>query len=280
MASAAVLVTVGCSTTASTTASTPRPTSWPVTGLHYAPNDNFSASGRYLTNSDGFNLADVSSYAKAELDRLPAGVRGLAWLGACSGANASFRSTVGAFAGDPKLFGFYLMDEPTPSTCPPASLKAENAWIHAHVPGVKTFIILENRGTETNPTFSGSYTPENSGLDLIGLDPYPVRSGLRSPSYAEIGEYVQAAEQAGWPQSSIVPIYQAFGGGNYPNDAGGYWVLPTATQERNMLADWAALVPHPVFDYVYSWGPQAGDTSLSQSPALRAVFAAKNTDRT
>ena len=87
---------------------------------------------------------------------------------------------------------------------------------------------------------------------------------------------------SGWPrraagrESSMVPVYQTFGGGNYPDDANGYWVLPTVAQERQILANWAAAIPNPKFDYAYSWGSQEGDTALSQSPALRAVFADKN----
>lgn len=254
----------------------PPPAPWPVTSLHYTPNGNFSQSGRYLPGADGFNLADVSGYAKKQLDGLPGGVRGLVWLGDCGGATAAFRSTVDAFAGDPKLFGFYVMDEPTPSTCPARNLLAEDDWIHAHVPGAKTFAILENLGRETRPTFAGTYTPKDSGLDLIGIDPYPVRSELSGPGYAEIAAYVRSAEAIGWPESSIVPVYQTFGGGRYFDDANGYWVLPTAAQERQMLARWAAVVPRPQFDYAYSWGSQNADTALGQSPALQAVFAQKN----
>jgi hypothetical protein len=272
LTSLAVLAVAGCGTTS--TYSTPGAPPWPVTSLHYAPNDNFGQSGQYLPRADGFNLADVKSYAKSELDNLPADMHGLVWLGDCGGATASFRSAVDAFAGDPKLFGFYVVDEVTPSTCPAANLLAEDNWIHAHVPGAGTFAILENLGRETSPTFADSYTPRNLGLDLIGLDPYPVRSELKSPDYAEIAEYVRAAEAIGWPLSSIVPVYQAFGGG-YPDD-GGHWVLPTAAQERQILADWAAVVPYPKFDYAYSWGSQHGDAALNQSPALQGVFAEKN----
>lgn len=267
----AILTVAGCSS------ATTRPpgTSWPVTSLHYTSNDNFSQSGHYVPGADGFNLADVGS-SKTEMDRLPPGVRGLVWLGRCDGATAAFRSAVGAFIGDPKLFGFYVMDEPTPSTCPAANLLAEDNWIHAHVPGAKTFAILAHLGHASQAKFSGSYTPRDSGLDLIGLDPYPVRSELPSPRYEEIAEYVRSAEAIGWPKSSIVPVYQAFGGGNYPDDSNGYWVLPTPDQERQILASWAEVVPHPQFDYAYSWGSQAGDDALSQSPDLRAVFAEKN----
>jgi hypothetical protein len=272
LASVTALVVAGCSSSPAPVHTAP----WPTTGLHYTPNGNFGQAGQYLPGTDGFNLADVKDYQKSALDSLPAGVRGLVWLGVCNGATASFRSAVDAYRGDPKLFGFYIMDEPSPSTCPARHLLAEDRWIHEHVPGAVTFAILQNLGSETTPTFAGSYTPKNSGLDLIGLDPYPVRSELRSPGYVEISQYVRMAEALGWPLASIVPVYQAFGGGNYPDDANGYWQLPTAAQERQLLADWAVLVPHPKFDYTYSWGPQQGDNSLSQSPALRGVFTAKN----
>ena len=288
----AVLAIAGCSSTTSThpatvpasRASAPASTAiapanaatvpastapWPVTRLHYAPNSNFGQAGEYLPGADGFNLVDIDS--KSQLDGLPAGLRGLVYIGTCDGATASFQSAVDVYAGDPRLFGFYVADEPLPWKCLAANLLAENNWIHAHVPGAKTFAILENLGPQIAPTYAGSYTPGDSGLDLIGIDPYPVRSGVLSPDFGEIGRYVRAAEAHGWPRASIVPVYQAFGGGGYSN-----WVLPTAAQERRMLAAWAAVVPAPKFDYAYSWGPQLGDRALSQSPALQAVFAAKN----
>ncbi len=271
---AVVLAVTGCSVTRAPAPAAAAP--WPVTGLHYTSNGNFSRSGKYLPATDGFTLADIDSSTRKDLDSLPSGVRGLVWLGDCGGATAAFRSTVDSFAGDPKLFGFYIMDEPTPSTCPARNLLAEDNWIHEHVPGAKTFAILENLGRATQPDFAGSYTPRDSGLDLVGIDPYPVRSELGSPGYGDIARYVSGAEAIGWPQSSIVPVYQAFGGPSYSDDANGYWVLPTASQERQLLAEWAAVVPHPRFDYAYSWGSQRGDTALSQSPALRTIFAEKN----
>ncbi len=270
LTSLVALALAGCTGTASTRSGT----SWPAASLHYAPDGNFGGSGQYTPRADGFNLADVRS--RAELDSLPAGVRGLVWLGDCGGATAGFRAAVGAFAGDPKLFGFYVADDVVPSACPAARLLAEDTWIHAHVPGARTFALVENLSRATSPSFTGSYTPANSGLDLIGIDPYPVRSELVAPAYAEIAMYVRAAEAQGWPQGSIVPVYQTFGGGGYHDDGNGQWVMPTAAQENQILADWAAVVPAPLFDYAYSWGPQNGDTALSQSPALRAVFAAKN----
>jgi hypothetical protein len=210
------------------------------------------------------------------LNSLPAGVKGLVWIGYCGGADSVFQTMVSPFIGNPKLFGFYVIDEPFPSGCPATNLKAEDDWIHAHVPGAKAFAVLDNQGPATAPAY-GWYTPANSDLDLVGLDPYPVRSELSSPDYNEIALRVTAAKAAGWPLSSLVPVYQAFGGGTQTDDAGGQWVLPTAAQEDTILADWAAVVPTPVFDYAFSWGSQSGDVALSQAPALQSIFLTKNT---
>jgi hypothetical protein len=251
-----------------------RAAQWPTTSLHYAGNGNLGSAGSYLPGADGFNLADVSTVAQT--DALPAGVRALVWIGSCDGATARFAAAVDAFIGHPKLFGFYLMDEPYPSGCAPANLKAESDWVHAHVPGARTFVVLTNLGPASAPSYLGAYSAANTDLDLVGLDAYPVRSELASPDYREIARRVAAAEAAGWPLASLVPVYQVFGGGSEKDDAGGHWVLPTVPQLRHLLADWAAAVPDPVFDYVYSWGVQFGDSALAGSPDLRAVFRAKN----
>jgi hypothetical protein len=243
-----------------------------TTRWHYTANGNFGPSGQYLPGAVGFNLADVSSVS--DLNRLPAGVLGLVWIGYCGGPDRTFRAKVSPMIGDARTFGFYLMDEPDPRTCPPANMKAECDWIHSHMPSAKTFALLENRGLATDPTFANTYTPANSALDLIGLDPYPVRSGLPSPDYGEIAGYVQAAEEIGWPQSSLVPVFQAFGGGDWLG--GGTWTLPTPAEEQQLLSVWASVLPAPLFDYAYSWGQQNGDQSLSTSPALQQVFAAHN----
>ena len=208
-----------------------------------------------------------------QLDDLPAGVLGLVWLGYCGGVDSTFRAMVSPMIGDPRLFGFYMADDPNPTACPPAHLRAECAWIHQHLPGAETFAILENQGSATSPTFGTAYTPRSSGLDLIGLDAYPLRADLASPDYGAIAGYVRAAEALGWTQHSLVPVFQAFGGGHW---GGVTWTLPTPAEERQILSAWASVLPAPVFDYAYSWGQQRGDTSLSMSPALQQVFAAHN----
>src|SRR5580700_7349635 len=103
-----------------------------------------------------------------------------------------------------------------------ANLKAEADWIHANVPGAKTFMVEENMSADTSPTFI--YSPANTGIDLFGLDPYP--SNINVPNNYDLNiipAAVSAAETAGVPLADIVPVYQAFGGGGYAS-----WIVPTA----------------------------------------------------
>lgn len=246
----------------------------PVTRLHYAANDNVDAGGVYVPGGYGFNLADVSTID--QLTALPAHVRGLVYLGLCNGADASFVDAVSPFVGNPKVYGFYLIDEPDPTgryapLCPASSLRAEADWIHAHVPGAKTFIVLMDMGTPAHPDYAHTYTSSNTNIDLFGLDPYPCRVELHGCDYAVIGASVRAAAAAGIPSRQVVPVYQAFGGGGYANH-----MLPTVAQERTILATWARLTPAPPFDYAYSWGRQKDDHALVDTPALREVLKAHN----
>jgi hypothetical protein len=243
--------------------------SGPQTYLHYTAGWNGTSGGPTL----GFNVADVSS--AAEVSALPAGMQALVWLGLCNGADANFVSTVQPFAGLPNVYGFYLMDEPDPTgqylppACPAANLKAESDWIHANILSAKTFIIMLNLGSDTAPSYQGSYNPANTGIDLYGLDPYPCQAAYNGCDYTEIASSVAAAKAWGIPEVAIIPVYQAFGGGGYAQ-----WTLPTAPQEQTILKEWASAVPKPAFDYAYAWGSQQGDTALSQSPPLQSVFAA------
>ena len=247
--------------------------------LHYTSNSNFDASGNYIPGSVGFNLADVSS--AGSINSLPSGVKALVYLGLCNGADASFQSAVSPFIGNARVFGFYLMDEPDPTgkyktLCPPANLKMESDWIHTNDPGVKTYILEMNLYETKNPTYQGDYNPANSDIDLYGLDPYPCRTELNGCNYSWITLAVNAANAAGIPTAQIVPTYQAFGLGTWIDDGGSTYAVPTADQTTQIISTWATAVPHPVFDYVYSWGSQNADQSLNTNPTVQQVFAAHN----
>ncbi len=251
--------------------------------LHYAANGNFDGQGNYLLRGTGFNLADVSNVG--ELQSLEAGEKGLAWIGQCNGADERFRSTVQPYIGHPKIFGFFLMDNPDPRgvleagrppSCTPENLKAESDWIHDRMPAAKTFIVLMNLSTSRTPSFEHTYTPDNSHIDLFGIDPYPCRTELPDCDYDMIDRYVAAAQSWGIPYSQMVPFYQSFGGGDWNDGDGGKYLMPTVEQTVNMLARWKEHVAAPEFDAAYSWGSQRSDIALGSELDLQDVFSAHN----
>jgi hypothetical protein len=174
------------------------------------------------------------------------------------------------------------MDQPDPTgkfsgrPCPATHLKAESDWIHANSPGAVTFIILMNMGSSESPTFANTYSRANTNIDLFGIDPYPCRTELNGCDYSMITKYVAAVKSSGIPACAIVPVYQAFGGGAWRDDGGGFYAIPTRGQEQQILLTWGQLLPNPVFDYAYSWGTQNSDTALAGSPDLQAVFSLHN----
>src|SRR5260221_1513856 len=254
----------------------------PKRSLHYAPNGNFDGSWNYLPGKLGFNLADVSNVR--QLNALPDGVKGLVWIGQCNGVDAAFLGNVRPFIGNPKLFGFYLADDPDPrsgnvaglraNTCRAQDLKAEADWIHANVPGALTFIVLMNLSSSSAPSFENTYNPINSHVDLFGIDPYPCRTELDGCDFDMIDRYVAAAEAWGVPRATMIPVFQAFGYGKWRDGRSGQYALPDARQMRQILARWRTLLPNPVFDITYSWGSENGDTALERAPNLHAITSA------
>jgi hypothetical protein len=251
----------------------------PVRTRHFASNGNFGADGQFVPAAAGFDLADVSN--RRELDSLPDGVKGLVWIGACLGATPQFQEVVNAVVDHPKLFGFYLMDDPDPTgrwrpLCNASDLKVESDWIHERRRDALTFILLMNLGSSAAPAFSEEYAPDNSHVDLFGIPPYPCRASWVTCDLGMIDRFVAAALRSGIPLSHLTPTYQAFGGGTWSSDGGGGYRMPTAAEMRSMLARWDRLVPSPVFDYAYSWGVQRSDTALGGSAELQDVFAERN----
>jgi len=241
--------------------------------MHYAYGAPASAA-----IADGFNLVDLQ-YASS-VNALPNGTKALIYLDESNGVTQSFINKVTPLLGNSKVFGFYLTDEPDPTgkyhtQVSAANLKAESDWIHSHFPGAKTFITLMDMGPFTASDYTNTYNPANTGIDYYGINPYPVRSTVVDFNY--IDRAVAAVEKAGIPESAIVPVYQAFGGGGWATNTGGSYVMPTTAQEQTMLDHWAKLVPSPAFDMVYKWSSQNGETSLGNTPSMQAFFLDHNT---
>ncbi len=248
------------------------------TTLHYS--SGLGASEARVGAELGFNMADVGDVES--LNALPQGMKGLIWLGIKGGASAEFRNKVKPFIGNPRVYGFYLWDEPDPTgkygeLITPDSLKEQSDWIHQNVPGAKTFIVLMSMGSSSaHPDYMNTYNPANTGIDLYGLDPYPFRTDAGAPDLSEVDAAFAAAVQAGIPASKIVPIFQAFGGGTFNTSEGGKFIVPTPKQLQDLIDRWLSIMPSPEFDYAYAWGNQQGDTALRDRPELQAVFKAHN----
>lgn len=200
------------------------------------------------------------------INALPAGAQALVWVGVnkntCPAMTSTFQNFVTANATNPKVLGYFLIYEPANGNCV-ATIKAHADFIHARAPGQKAFIVLTDY-----PGTYGLYSPSNTHVDLVGLDPYPCHSG--TCNYSEIGIEVNAALAAGIPLANVVPTFQVFGGAG--------WDAPTATQLQSILDHWQALVPSPAMEFTYSWSTQGG--SLADALFMRLdwqpVMAAHN----
>ncbi|HEY5787160.1 MAG TPA: hypothetical protein VIT65_20530 [Microlunatus sp.] len=241
------------------------------------PATGATSTAHYIANLDGSTAPaalgyDVFDTGPSGVNSLPAGVRALVWLGQkCpTAADASFRATIDALATNPRVFGYYLSDEPHIADCPggPAALKSRTDYVRSKTSTQYTFVVLDDE-VEMSP-----FRPAVTGVHLIGLDPYPCSTANPTCDLSKIGQRVGWADAAGIPRSAIVPTFQCFGQENF----GGYYRLPTADQLRAMLAEWSKFVPTPVMDYTYSWGnqPDSSDPTLVDSPALQAVMAEHN----
>jgi hypothetical protein len=231
------------------------------TTRHYVANED----GAYAaTTALGFDVHDTGMSA-SEVNALPSGTQAMVWAenGKCpSSLSSTFTSFVSAQASNPKVYGYYLVDEPqsTSGSCV-TGIRAMADYIHANAPGKQAFIVL----TDYPGTYA-AYAPASSHADLVGIDPYPCRRDTGTCDYAEIDRQVSAAVNAGVPRTVLVPTYQAFGDST--------WSPPSATQLQAILTEWAKVVPSPVLDYAYSWGCQGGSLTscLSGSTAWQDVF--------
>ncbi|MBW8483999.1 hypothetical protein [Actinomadura parmotrematis] len=235
----------------------------------------------------GYDLVDVKP-DPALVDAIPAGMRGLMWVGnfTCGAFEldyTAFTEAVRRLARDPRVYGWYLSDEPNPRECPgiAAEIRRRADFIRAHAPGQVSFVSLTDWPMKP-------VAPKRTHVDLVGLDPYPCKGGTKAGKECNIDavdRMVRMADEAGVPRRSVVPVFQTFG----QSCSGGereYW-LPTVPQLRAILARWDRLVPRPPFDISYSWGhqgewacPTLADADGSGGrPDLQSVFKERHAAR-
>jgi hypothetical protein len=240
------------------------PASTVVTHLRY----------RYLTNlSDGavdrnygYNLVDLGP-DRAAVDGLPAGERALVWIGSYSLANCAFempdasvRQALAGLAGDPKVAGYYLADEPDDALpaygghCPDvvAQLTQRSRLVHQLAPGAFTYEVV------TEP---GNFAAFAHATDVMGADPYPCLRG-RPCDWAEIPAYIAALNAAHVPR--YWASLQVFGYGR--------WRAPTAAELARMVGQWE----HSRWqgEQTFAWSYLGW--SLASHPSLLAVLKSLN----
>jgi hypothetical protein len=198
-----------------------------------------------LQRSYGWNLLDVNS--KAEADALPRRTRALVWVGDYDNTTCSWQVTdaeltqqLAGTPGDPKIAGFFFSDEPDPVACPnaPAQHRARSQLIHSLDPKAFTVMLMDSN--------SGAQTLQQMHLwagvaNYVALDPYPCHPG-RPCNYSWISAVIRAANRANLPYWGVV---QAF--------AGEDWRWPKPSEERRMLALWAASREAGYMTFAWDW---------------------------
>ena len=224
----------------------------------------------------GYNVFDVGPDA-GELESLPAGGKGMLWAGntTCGDFDLSFgefTAAVRRLAHNPRVYGWYLSDEPDPKECPEVvgEIRRRADYINAHAPDQKAFISATDY--EYRPL-----RPANTHVDLIGLDPYPCRSDQSGRcDMRTVDHFMNGALAGGFPRDAIVPVFQTFGqectSGEQVN------LVPTATELRQLLSRWKKFAPSPALDISYSWGHQEewACPTLQDKPGLQAVMKQHN----
>jgi hypothetical protein len=221
----------------------------------------FASSGNVkLAAASGWNLLDVGS--KWEADRLPAGTRGLMWVGdydnekcSFSVSDAALSQRVSGMAHDPKIAGYFYSDEPDPSACPnaPAEHRARSALIHRLSPGKLTVMVSEANSDQASlsqiPLWVGA-------ADYVGFNPYVCLRG-KPCDFNWIDSIIRAADKVGLPYWGAV---QAF--------ADSEWRWPTPAEERRMLSRWARSKAAGYMTFAWSW---AGTSLSSRLDLLRVL---------
>lgn len=234
-----------------------------TTSLHLLTNLDGARSG---PRAVGYNVFDTGA-SVAQVNALPTGVRAMVWLGQkCpTWIDDAFRAKVRALAANPKVFGYYLSDEPHIADCPrgPRALASRADFIRKVSGGrQRSFIVL------TEGDYSAFRTAATR-VSLVGIVAYPC--SVKGCDFSKITTKVRRAGSAGVWAPRIVPVYQAFGQQDAPDYT--WYLQPTAAQTRTLLATWKRAVPSPVMDYTYGWGNQSSaNPTLADTTALQETY--------
>ena len=212
----------------------------------------------------GWNLLDISLLSSAY--QLPRRTKGVMWVGDYNDSTCDWEvsdvalmAEIAPKAGDPKVAGYNISDEPDPNACPsaPAQHRARSQLIHSLDPGKFTFMVMDSNSDQASldqaPLWVGA-------ADYVGLDPYPCYQNAPC-NFAWIDAIINAADRAGLSYWGVV---QAFDDRK--------WRWPTAREERHMLCQWAQSRQSGYVVFSWTWAGQ----NLSNRPHLLRVLTRFN----
>jgi hypothetical protein len=210
--------------------------------------------------SDGLTVLDASP---SELQSLPPDAHALVWLGGYDAATCRFAADDAevagwfaryALAGDPRVFGYFVADEPNADhRCPaaPEQVRRRSALVRSLDPDRSRFTLANIDDPQQFAAFRDS-------VDVLSTDPYPCAAGAPDCDWSLIPSYVAALRAA--DVTRYMAMVQAFSGGD--------WRWPTPVELRRMLDQWRAS------DWcgalVFSWAYQGA--RLADHPELRSVL--------
>lgn len=229
---------------------------------------------RYLTDDSdggqtmpyGYNLVDLGP-DRSLIDALPAGQRALVWIGNYNRVACSFslsavdiRQALAGLAGDRKVAGYYIADEPDDALpaygghCPNVvtQVTARSSLVHSLAPGKFTYEVV------TEP---GNFAAFAKATDVMGTDPYPCLRGGPC-DWTQIPRYIAALNAA--HVARYWGVLQAFSMAE--------WRYPTAAELRAMIRQWQQSSWQGEQTFAWSF---AGH-SLAQRPGLLAVLRSLN----
>jgi hypothetical protein len=270
----------------------PTPTTMPAPGAgrllsQYPLRGTFfrqSNGGFDVQVAHGFNLIDSTP---GEVAGLPAGVKGLTWVGdydrsACAWqqSDAQIASYVTAHKGDPKVGVWFFSDEPWQGGTPecanaPAQHKARSALIHSIDPNAKTLVVLDGNSDQLSidqiPAWKGT-------ADYVGMNAYMCWQG-QACHYEWIDKIGQTFAAAGVP---LWGVAQAFGdapgsGQSMCTTMNGCGIarLPTAAEIHQQFVHWRATTMTGYLVFSWRWPDTTPSLWLQNHPELQAQLAAE-----
>jgi len=232
----------------------------------------------------GYNVIDTSATARSIIDGY--GAKVIIYTGydknSCQWKvpDNTWQTQVLNLKDDTNVVGWFLADEPHPyiygkCTSSAAQIKDRSDFLHANAPSQKAMIVVLDGSNACAGQPAGCeysfYNEDATHADLIGLDPYVCSTAHPSCDFSKIPVRVNSAVTSGIPLTKIMPVYQAFGGD-------GYYLMPTAAQETQLLQTWDGLAPPGGWagEYTYEWQKASAPDGLSNHPEVQAVFATHN----